>query len=279
MPQTRRPIGLDEATHLEGEGGRYSIRLSDAWEIWGPSGGYLAAIALRAAGRCAEIARPASFYCHFLSSPAFDEVELTVQVLRHGRRSESISVQMTQGGEPVLQALVRTAAEAPGYRHQEPVPPDVTPPAESPPLHRTRDGKPLFNFWNNVSCRRPESSARAEPAPALVREWLRFEPTPCFGDPFVDAARPLILLDTFGWPAVWQRYRGEGYTAPNLDISACFHRFGSESEWLLVDHECPVADDGLLGVSGRVWDTEGRLLATGIAQLCCIPLASEAATA
>ncbi len=275
MPQAH-PIGLDEATRLEGGGGRYSIRLSDAWEIWGPSGGYLAAIALRAAGQCAEIARPASFYCHFLRSPQFDEVELTVEVLRRGRRSESISVRMAQGGDPVLQALVRTAAKAPGYQHQEPKAPEVTPPNEAAPLSRTKDGKPLFKFWNNLSCRRPEWATATEPRPAVTREWVRFEPTPCFDDLFIEAARPLILLDTFGWPAVWQRYRGEGYTAPNLDISICFHRFASESEWLLVDHECPVADDGLLGVSGRVWDADGRLLATGIAQLYCIPLAGVA---
>ena len=58
-----RPVALDQATRLEGDAGRYSVVLSDAWEIWGPSGGYLAALALRAAGDCAEIPRPASFYC------------------------------------------------------------------------------------------------------------------------------------------------------------------------------------------------------------------------
>jgi acyl-CoA thioesterase len=273
--QPSRPVGLDEATQLEGDAGRYSIQLSDAWEIWGPSGGYLAAIALRAAGRCAEIARPASFHCHFLSSPAFDEVELTVELLKRGRRSESFAVRMAQGGKAVLQALVRTAADAPGYRHQEPAAPEVSSPAEAAPISRTKDGQPIFNFWRNVSCRRPEWDSAGEPAPPIVREWVRFEPTPCFDDPFVDAARPLILLDTFGWPAVYQRYRGVDYTAPNLDISVCFHRFATRDEWLLIDHECPVAEDGLLGVSGRVWNTDGRLLATGIAQLCCIPLRDE----
>ena len=48
--------------------GRYHARLSKDWEIWGPNGGYLAAIALRAAGVLAQIRQPASFYCHFLSS-------------------------------------------------------------------------------------------------------------------------------------------------------------------------------------------------------------------
>jgi acyl-CoA thioesterase II len=264
-------VSLDEATEFDGDGDRYFVRLSEAWEIWGPSGGYLAALALRAAGKCAEIPRPASFYCHFLGSPEFDEVELSVELLKRGRRSESISVEMTQAGKPVLFALVRTAAEAPGYRHQVAPALDVAPPEESRPFERTRDGEPIFPFWGNVSCRRPEPDpADGEGAPA-IREWVRFEPTPCFDDPFLDATRSLILLDTFGWPAVYQKYRGADYVAPNLDTSAWFHRLAPASEWLLVDHECQTAGDGLLGVSGRVWDAEGRLLASGGAQLCSIP--------
>jgi acyl-CoA thioesterase len=264
-------LSLDEATDLEGDGGSYAIRLSEAWEIWGPSGGYLAAIALRAAGKCARIPRPASFYCHFLSSPDFDDVELAVELLKRGRRSESLAVRMSQRGRPVLFALVRTAADAPGYQHQEVTAPNVTSPEGARPYERVKDGKPIFNFWSNVSCRRPDQEAADEEGRPIIREWVRFDPRPCFEDPFVDAARPLILLDTFGWPAVYQKYRGADYVAPNLDTSVWFHQSAAESEWLLVDHECPTARDGLLGVSGRVWDEEGRLIATGGAQLCCIP--------
>ncbi|HEX7058662.1 MAG TPA: thioesterase family protein [Solirubrobacterales bacterium] len=271
MSGASAPVGLDRATDLEGDGGAYSIRLDEAWEIWGPSGGYLASLALRAAGKCAEIPRPASFYCHFLGSPDFDEVELAVDVVKRGRRSESLAVTMSQGGRAVLFAVVLTAAEAPGYRHQTLSAPEVAPPEASRPFERTRDGKPIFNFWNNMSCRRPDGEEADDADRPVIREWVRFEPTPCFEDPFVDAARPLILLDTFGWPAVYEKYRGADYVAPNLDTSVWFHRSTAESEWLLVDHECPVAEDGLLGVSGRIWNTEGRLLASGSAQLCCIP--------
>jgi acyl-CoA thioesterase len=270
MSEATTPIGLDEATALEGEGGNYSTRLSEAWEIWGPSGGYLAALTLRAAGLCAEIPRPASYYCHFLASPEFDEVELAVEVLKRGRRSESLAVRMTQRGKPVLFAMVRTAADAPGYEHQEAQMPDVQPPAASEPFERTRDGVPIFPFWGNVSCRRPEQGDAGEGRAAL-REWVRFDPTPSFADPFVDAARPLILLDTFGWPAAYQRYRGRDFVAPNLDTSIWFHQASSKSEWLLIDHENHVAGDGLLGVGGRVWNEDGSLLASGGAQLCCIP--------
>jgi len=34
-------------------------------------------------------------------------------------------------------------------------------------------------------------------------------PTATFDDPFVDAARSLILLDTYGYPASWQRFRDD----------------------------------------------------------------------
>jgi acyl-CoA thioesterase len=270
----QEPVALDEATELEGADGAYSVELSREWEIWGPSGGYLAALTLRAAGMRAQVPRPVSYYCHFLSPPEFDRVELSVETIKQGRRSESLAVRMTQGGREVLHAMVRTAAEGPGYRHQEASAPEIAPPEESRPYERlAKDGTRVYPFWNNVSCRRPDldDAADGDPPP-LIREWVRFEPTSSFEDPFIDAARPLILLDTFGWPAVYQRYRGVDFVAPNLDTAIWFHHPAAESGWLLVDHESTVAGEGLIGVNGRIWNTDGRLLASGGAQLYCIPV-------
>lgn len=264
---------LKQATRVERTDGGYRAHLSDAWEIWGPNGGYLAAIALRAAGDVAQIGQPASFYCHFLSSPSFDAVELDVKLLKRGRRAESLAVEMTQQGKPILHAMVKTAADAPGYSHQHPDAPEAPPPEalksydELLPVER----RPRFSFWNNVERRPLDQRSRDEPKDPVIREWARFRPRACFADPFLDAARALILLDTFGFPAAYQRYRSWEYLAPNLDTSAWFHHFNPACEWLLIDSECSVADRGLMGVSGRVWDTEGRLLAGGSAQLRCIP--------
>jgi hypothetical protein len=41
---------LDDDTRLIGAEGLYTTQLSPDWKIWEPNGGYVAAIALRAAG-------------------------------------------------------------------------------------------------------------------------------------------------------------------------------------------------------------------------------------
>lgn len=265
---------LEQATRVSlCDDGRYVLELSDAWEIWGPNGGYLAAIALRAAGEVAQIKRPSSFYCHFLSSPAFAAVELEVTVLKQGRRAESLQVTMAQEGRPVLQAMVKTLAEGPGHEHRHLQAPDVAPPEELRSYEQllSAERRPPFNFWDNIE-RRPIDQVRPpDGAEPVLREWARYRPAPCFDDPFVDASRALILLDTYGFPAAYRRFRSMEYLAPNLDTSAWFHHFSPACEWLLVDHTCTVAGHGLMAVDGKVWDTNGQLLATGAAHLCCIP--------
>ena len=106
-------------TRLEGvdpDGGRFQAHLSRDWEIWGPNGGYVAAIALRAAGRVSRIPRPASFSGHFLRVATFAPADVVVVPLHRGRRSESLRVSITQDDKPVLEALVRTASEGPGSK-------------------------------------------------------------------------------------------------------------------------------------------------------------------
>ena len=68
---------IEEQTAVEPVGeGRYTADVHRDWEIWGPCGGYVAAIALRAAGAESPLARPASFFCHYLSVAAFEPVDL-----------------------------------------------------------------------------------------------------------------------------------------------------------------------------------------------------------
>jgi len=267
---------LEQSLQIEGTAGHYEVRLSKAWEIWGPNGGYLAALALRAAGMQCEIRRPASIYCQFLSSPKFDVVELEVTALRKRRRTEAWSVQMRQAGEPVLQALVRTAATAAGPAHQVTMP-QVPKPEQLKGYWELWPDSPgqQLPFWSNIEGRTIDQSVSVEPRSGPRRDWARFQPQACFDDPFLDAARYLILLDTWGWPALHSMYPDADFIAPSLDVSVWFHDFGSASQWLLIEHESPIAAHGLVGVAGKVWSQDGRLLATGGAQLCCLPISPD----
>jgi acyl-CoA thioesterase-2 len=213
--------------------------LSEDWDIWGPNGGYLATIALRAAGREAQVQRPSSFSAHFLSVARFAPVDVEVEVLRRGRSTESF-----------------------------------------PSTEELRDpewGAP-YPFWQNLEARpvHPERFKEPpQPRPPTFREWYRFRPRATFEDPFVDAGRQLLLIDTLSWPAACQPHPNAAFRAPNLDVTTWFHRADPKGEWLLADHESHVAAGALMGTTARVWSREGRLLASGGAQLFCVPAPPE----
>ena len=267
-------------TRVEGGAGRYRAALSEDWRIWGPNGGYLATIALRAVGAEAKIARPSSFHAHFLAVGRFAEIELRVEPVRVGKRSESFRVRIFQDDKPLLEALVRTAAEGPGLEHDVATAPAVPPPEslaniETIVRERGLEGGPRFPFWSNLESR-PVDPARVgpprAPAPPAWLEWFRFRPRATFADPWVDAGRALLLIDTMSWPAAVQPHNPEPrYTAPNLDVTAWFHRAEPLCEWLLAEHACAVAEGGLMGTTARIWSPRGALLATGGAQLFCVP--------
>jgi acyl-CoA thioesterase II len=265
---------LDDDTRLEGEAGRYRATLSRDWEIWGPNGGYLAVIALRAAGAEARVRRPVSFAAHYLSVARFAPVDLEVTALHRGRRSESLRVSMRQEDRPVLEAIVRTAAELPGLVHDEALAPDVPGPDGLANSRELYGPEPSFPFWSNFESRPVDPATWSKGRPSrspLVREWYRFVPAARFEDPFLDAGRSLLLIDTVVWPASCQRHVEPGVIAPSLDVVAWFHRPADDADWLLADAESPIAEGGLIGGTVRIWGADRRLRATGGAQLLCVP--------
>lgn len=261
------PVPLDQATALEGADGFYEINLDDRWQLWGPSGGYLSAIALRAAGAISQLPKPSAFYCHFLKSPRFDAVEVKASFERAGRRAESISVSIEQDGDQVLTALIRTTADGSGHTHDLSEMPPAQAPNELEPFRYSGPRSELFTYWNNFE-RRPAItvSGRTSRDP-VSREWVRSIPKARFDDPFIDAARPLLMLDTFGYLAARQKYTDNDLVAPNLDTSVWFHDIGAQTDWLLLEHTNPVSKDGVMFVSGNVWSEDGKLVSSGSAQL------------
>jgi acyl-CoA thioesterase-2 len=138
--------------------------------------------------------------------------------------------------------------------------------------------RPIYPFWQNLESRPLHPERFREPPRARdpeLLDWYRFRPRATFDDPFVDAGRALVLIDTLSWPAAARPHLDAPFTAPNLDVSAWFHRSAPDCEWLLADHRCDLAESGLMGTHGRVWSRDGRLLASGGAQLLCIPAPTQ----
>ncbi len=270
---------LDIDTRLTEAGdGRFQAELSRDWEIWGPNGGYLAVIALRAAGAVAQVARPTSFSGHFLSVADFATIDVEVRTLKAGRRAESFGVSIHQVGRAIFEGLVRTAAPGPGLEHDVARMPDVPLPDTLRPIEALVPDReePPHPFWSNFDVRpvwpeRFAASAEDVAHAPIFREWFRYRPRACFDDPWLEAGRSLLMIDTASWPAACQPHPNSGMTAPNLDVKAWFHPTDPSADWLLMDHSCDVAEDGLMGTHARIWTAAGKLLASGGAQLFCIP--------
>lgn len=277
-------LGADlELEVLDAEAGRFRHRLRRAWQVWGPNGGYIASVALRAAGHCTPLPRPASLSCLFLGSASYDAktVDIEVVSLRRSARADALRVTITQGDRAMLEAHVWAVADAlPGLEHDVTVMPDVPKPDELLTFEELNPGEEPNHFWNNfdgkpIAWIPPEQWPPPPPVEPRVQQWMRFRPGATYpDDPWVDAARAVILLDTYQWPAAHRPHLHRGddeaaFIAPNMDQSIHFHHPAPASEWLLVDAHGPVAGGGLMGCESRVWSEDGRLVASATSNLMC----------
>jgi acyl-CoA thioesterase-2 len=261
------------------EDNRFKATLSQDWEIWGPQGGYVASVAMRAAGVNSPFERPASFFCQFLGVAKFDEVTLEVTTLRSARTAHAQRVEMTQDGKPILEATIWSIGEVEGLEHDVTEPPDVPGPSELPSIvdllsEEELASGPPFRFWENFDnkpLRFRKDWPPPEPLEPVYRNWIKFEPTPRFDDPWIDACRSLILVDVQSWPSASPQhaYKQAPFIAPSLDLYVAFHEVPSASEWLLTDGHGPVAADGLMAWNGRLWSESGALVASGAGQMLC----------
>lgn len=252
---------------------QFRARLSKDWEIWGPNGGYVAAIALRAAGELSEGMLPTSLYCQYLSVAKFDEVTIAVTCIKSGRSTKSLEVAITQQDKPILKALIWLTQSAPGMEHDFTGRPSTWIPCNEAPAD---DPKWSFSFWKNFEVRQlqPNFTPDRKANNGVSHNWFKYRNEFSLDDPFLNAARSIVLIDTLQWPATVLGY-DEGkldYFAPSLDLNVQFHHNHSQSQWLFCEAKSNTARRGLISGSAGVWDQEGTLLASGGSQLLCMPV-------
>lgn len=256
---------LQTDTAITSEDGKLTAVLSEDWNIWGPNGGYVSSVALRAAGAVAPPDhRPATISVQYLSVAKFAPVECVVTPVKSGRNAWLLNVALIQDGRTFLQAQVWTTNKTEGPTTAEAKAPEVARPDTLKTLAEHMGERPP-GFWKNIDVKPLAYIPWGEPRPVSVvlQEWYRFvgyQPD----DAFLDACRALILIDTMLWPA---HHRGlaerPDYVAPSLDVTVWFHQTGEGCDWMLVDAHADTASRGLIHGQARVWSDDGRLLASG----------------
>lgn len=248
---------FDRATALEpaGEGAFRALISEDYWVQVGPNGGYLTALALRAALTAVpEPERlPRSIHARFLSPPHAGACELQVSVLRRGRTMTTVAVRMLQDGRGFLEASACFSEPFSDIAFDDAKRPSAVPIEAGEPLPKAI---PLNHRYDMVR-------AIGEPfrtgARALGGGYLRFaEPRP------IDALALAALWD--GWPpavftrAIEQRFRG---AVPTVEAS-CFFRAPQHvvpaGEHVLIQVESRSARDGFVEEDAELWTTDGVLL-------------------
>jgi hypothetical protein len=120
----------------------------------------------------------------------------------------------------------------------------------------------VFGRWEDRPAGTPEALG-----------WYQFHPQATFDDPWADACRGLILVDTLTWPAATRAHTGMlPYIAPSLDLMVQFHHAAPDQPWLLARGFAPVAQRGTIGCWNEVWAADGRLVASGGGSLLCTPV-------
>lgn len=235
-------------------------------------GGQVAAQSLIAAARTVDADRPVhSLHAYFLRPgvPA-QEIRYTVERVREGRAFSTRRVTASQGERVIFVMSANFQQLEFGYDHQDPMP-EVADPETLPTMLQRAESEPawwggLGEGWSALEVR-----AAVDPPPGYAgtshrthsQVWFRTA-GPLPEDSVLHAAvmayaSDLTLLGTSLFP---HGVTPRDVQMASLDHAMWFHAPVRADHWLLYDQISPWAG-GSRGLSaGRVFDQQGRLVAT-----------------
>jgi len=240
--------------------------IAPGWDIGGNAdGGYVLAIAARAAAEAAERPDPVTITAHYLSPGRRGPVSIEAQVVRRGRRFATVQALLSSADGPVL-AILGSFAALGGYEGPERVEaePPALPPADDCVLLRPTATFPP-PFMGRVELRLHPGDlgpAGASGGPPRVSGWFRLPA----GEP-VDPLGLLVAVDAF--PPTVLRTDVPAAWVPTLELTAHI-RARPEPGWLRCTFATRFITGGFLEEDGEVWDSAGRLVAQS-RQLALMP--------
>jgi acyl-CoA thioesterase len=250
------PHAFDADTALEATGdGRWRAWAPEHWFVArGPNGGYLAALAARAAE--ARAGRPLrSLSLHFVAAPSVGPIDVSATLEREGRSYSAVSIRLEQAGAPMTLGLA-TLGELPeeGAAWAATTRPEATPATEVQPVSSEESNVPAF--MRNYDMRWATQGDRGAPGSG---GWIRTrEPR------LLDA--PLVAAMTDAWAPAAFVALGRFVAAPTLDLAIHIRRplppAGMAPEDHVLGHFASRhAVNGVWEEDGELWTPGGELIA------------------
>jgi acyl-CoA thioesterase len=264
------PHAFDTDTALEDAGpGRWCAWAPEHWFVArGPNGGYLAALAARAAEAAAG--RPLrSLSLHFVAAPAVGPIDVAVTLEREGRTYTAASIRLEQEGAPMTLALA-TLGELPaeGAEWDAAPAPEATPLSQSQRIPPDQANVPAFmrNYdmrWADVTSPGDPSLRGSDGETGFIVPgsggWIRTsEPR------LLDA--PLIVAMTDAWAPAAFIALGRFAAAPTLDLTIHIRRplppaGMAPEDFVLGRFTSRLSVAGVWEEDGDLWTPDGRLIA------------------
>jgi len=252
--------GFDKATAVAGGPERWTAEVDPDWTVAGrPNGGYLLALATRAALKADGQPHPLAVSAHFLAPADLGPAVLEVERLRAGRTLATTSVTLAQQGGARVAALVTAGRLDPGAGPgwQRDGGPPAMPPAEEclPAVPELPGGVPV-NLLHHLDLRMDPATTgwfTGRPSGSLdMRGWVRFRD----GRP----ADPLALLQMADALPPSSFDLGLPGWAPTVALSVYLRGLPAPG-WLACVVRGQLWQGGWFDEQAEVWDSGGRLVA------------------
>ena len=233
------------------------------------NGGFLMAMAARAAALETDSRVPLSVTSHFLNPVTAGPLDISIDHLKEGRNLSMLRAITSRDGR----SMVHTTAvlDNPARKRHETTlvtrdRPEMPSPDACVPVRPAEDAPFPPPMMDKVEVRlHPDDAAGfegAQHAEPRVRGWFRLGD----GEP-LDAYSVLLASDAFP-PAIFISGLPIGWT-PTVDLSVQIRNPKPEG-WLHCEFFSRFVTDGLLEEDGEIWDESGRLVALS-RQLALVP--------
>ena len=239
-------------------GGAYNAELSPRWNVADkPNGGYLMALALRAAAAELPLPHPFTATAHYLRAASPGLALVDVEVARTGRTHATAEARLIQNDTEIVRVLATFGdlAALDGPTIVDATPPDL-PPVEECLQGRGQlpSGAPVAIADRFVTAVDPSTLGwvRGEPTgTARIAAWMRLadgrEPDPLMLTMVVDALPPPVFdLGAAGW-------------VPTIELTVHVRALPAPG-WLRMQARTRFLQGGYLEEDAEVWDSEGTLV-------------------